>query len=244
MSAIVLVAGAAGGVGEGIVRALLAESDVGLVVASSRSEERLALLRERLGRAGAGDRLVTFAGDAGSPDGAEALAERIAHDVGPLDVAIPSLGGWWEGGPFLDVDAATWERVMHEMLGTHVVFARTFIPVLLRAGGRYLAIGGGAGIRPIRNASIVSIAAAAQIMLTRALAAELDAAERLVIEELVVDGPVRTRESASLARPGWITAEEVGAVTASLALGREPAWERLHRDGPLVIMRPRRRARD
>ena len=242
MGSIVLVSGGAGGVGEGIVRALLAEPDVGLVAVSSRSEQRLALLRERLSRHVATERLVTLLGDAGSPDGAETLAERVAHDLGPLDVAIPSLGGGWAGGPFLRTDAATWESVMREMLETHVVFARTFVPVLMRVGGRYLGIGGGAGLRPVPNASIVSIAAAAQIMLTRALAAEL-ADEGVTIEELVVDGPVRTRDSSPLAHSDWITADEVGAVTASLALGREPSWEPLRRDGPLVVMRPRHAAR-
>ena len=237
-----LVSGGAGGVGEGIARALLAEPDVGLVAVSSRSEERLALLRERLCRHVATERLVTLVGDAGSPDGAETLAERIAHDLGPLDVAIPSLGGWWEGGPFLDVDAATWESVMHDMLDTHVVFARTFVPVLMRVGGRYLGIGGGAGLRPIPNASIVSIAAAAQIMLTRALASEL-AAENVTIQELVVDGPVRTRDTPASEGAEWMTADDVGAVTASLALGREPSWQPLRRDGPLLVMRPRAAAR-
>ena len=187
-----LVAGGAGGVGEGIVRALLAATDV-TVIATSRDVARLELLKSRLGEYADARRLIGIVGNAGDTEGAEAIAGRIRADVGPLDVAIPSLGGWWEGGPLLDADFATWRMVMGEMLDTHFAFARTFVPELeRRSGGWYLAIGGGAAYFPVPNASIVSIAAAGQLMLTRALAAE-NADRGVRINELVVNGPVRTR---------------------------------------------------
>ena len=159
-----------------------------------------------------------------------------------IDVAIPSLGGWWEGA-LIDVDPVTWEAVRTEMLDTHVAFARTFIPELLnRGGGWYLAIGGGAALQPIRNASIVSIAAAAQLMLTRALALEL--ADRDVrITELVVNGPVRTRDSEAIARPNWITADQVGAVVAELVNTGTSTWPAWREEGPLLFMDPLLRSR-
>jgi NAD(P)-dependent dehydrogenase (short-subunit alcohol dehydrogenase family) len=236
----VLVAGAAGGVGEGIVRALLARVPDVRVIATSRDPARLALLRERVGDDA---RLAAIVGNAGDPDAAVSLAQQIRGDYGGLEIAIPSLGGWWEGGPFLGVDAATWDRVMTEMLTTHVVFARVFIPELLRVpGGRYLGIGGGAALRPIRNASIVSIAAAAQLMMTRTLALELRK-EPVRIEELVVDGPVRTRDSEPIAEEHWITADQIGEVVASLVRDERPAWPRMRHEGALIVMEPPRRAK-
>ncbi len=233
----VLVAGGAGGVGEGIVRALLAEPDLRVVV-TSRREERLAQLRDHVGAAADPHRLIGIAGNAGESRGAETIAERIRDEVGILHVAIPSLGGWWQGGPLLDVDPVTWEAVRTEMLDTHVAFARAFIPELLRApGGMYLGIGGGAAFFPVPNASIVSIAAAAQLMLTRALANEL--ADRDVrVLELVVNGPVRTSEWESIAKPDWITADDVGAVAADLLQGRATGWPLQRRHGALLVMNP------
>jgi 3-oxoacyl-[acyl-carrier protein] reductase len=232
----VLVAGAAGGVGEGIVRALLARVPEVRVIATSRDPARSALLRSRV--AADGERLVTITGNAGDPSGARALAQQIGREYGQLAIAIPSLGGWWEGGPFLGVDAETWDRVVTEMLTTHVVFARVFVPELLRApAGRYLGIGGGAAFRPIRNSSIVSIAAAAQLMMTRVLATELRD-EPVRIEELVVDGPVRTRDSEPIAEADWITADQIGEVVASLVRDEQPAWPAIRRKGPLIIMDP------
>ncbi len=238
----VLVAGAAGGVGEGIVRALLAVDDL-RVVATSRDPRRLAQLEQRVGgvaRPGPAGPLVTIAGDAGDAAGAAAIAERVRAEFGPLAVAIASLGaGWWDGPPLLETDPADWDAVMREMLTTHFVFARTFVPELLRVpGSLYLGIGGGAAFHPMRGASIVSVAAAGQLMMTRALAAELAGAD-VRIAELAVNGPVHTRESASFADPAWITADDVGAVVAELVRDGRSAWPGLRVEGPVIVMDPR-----
>jgi NAD(P)-dependent dehydrogenase (short-subunit alcohol dehydrogenase family) len=234
----VLVAGAAGGVGEGIVRQLLLRCPEVLVVGTSRSEPRLAALRERLGRVDLA-RFVPLVAHPGTRAGARALDERIAREIGPLDVAIASLGGWWEGA-LLEVDDDGWDAVMHEMLGTHAAFAHAFVPRLAaRPGGLYLAIGGGAALVPILGSSLVSIAGAAQTMLTRALAAEV--ADRDVrIVELIANGPVRTYETPSdAATAGWLTADDVGAVVADLVAGRSPCWPNLRQRGPVITMDPR-----
>jgi NAD(P)-dependent dehydrogenase (short-subunit alcohol dehydrogenase family) len=233
----VLVAGGAGGVGEGIVRALLALGDVRVIV-TSRRKERLEQLREHVGELADPQRLIGIAGNAGEPHAAKTIAERIHAEFGRLDVAISSLGGWWQGGPLLDVDPATWEAVRTEMLDTHVAFARAFVPELLRqSGGLYLGIGGGAALFPVPNASIVSIAAAAQLMLTRALAAEL-ADRDIRVLELVVNGPVRTREWEAVAQPDWITADDVGTVVAELIEDGETRWPVQRRHGAILVMNP------
>ncbi|HTW85786.1 MAG TPA: SDR family oxidoreductase [Candidatus Sulfotelmatobacter sp.] len=231
----VLVAGAAGGVGEGIVRQVLLRCPELVLIATSRSQARLDALRERLGPVDL-TRLRTLVGDVATAQRAEALDAQIAHEFGPLDVAIASLGGWWEGGPFLDVDPPTWDAVMHEMLGTHVHFAQTFVPRLARRpGSMYLGIGGGAAITPVPNAGLVSIAGAAQAMLTRVLAAEMTDVR---IVELIANGPVRTYESPPDAPADWISADDVGAVVAALVAGDTPSWPALRKRGPLVIMDP------
>ncbi len=224
------------------MRALLTSTDCTVIV-TSRDPARLALLESRVAGHADPKRLVSIVGNAGEPVGVNVIAERIRTELGGIDVAIPSLGGWWDGGPLIELDLATWDAVRTEMLDTHVVFARTFVPELLRrAGGRYLGIGGGAALQPIRNASIVSIAAAAQLMLTRSLALEL-AGRDVRINELVVNGPVRTRESAVVAQRSWITADEVGGVVAELVNTGTSAWPACRTDGPLLIMDPVQRSR-
>jgi NAD(P)-dependent dehydrogenase (short-subunit alcohol dehydrogenase family) len=232
----ILVAGGTGGVGEAIVRSLL---DAGhRIIVPSRSATRLERLRNDVAPDRArSDRLITFTGEIGTIDGAHAIRDRIARDVGRLDTLIPSLGGWWEGG-LLDATPAVWDVVMNEMVRTHYVFAHVFVPVIRAQpeGGRYIGIGGGAAYHPIHNSSLVSIAGAAQLMLTRALRKEIPESTVDVLE-LVVDGPVRTRDSAHLATPDWIAAAEVGRIVAELvAIGRteDPSTRTA---GPIVRMR-------
>jgi NAD(P)-dependent dehydrogenase (short-subunit alcohol dehydrogenase family) len=235
----ILVAGGTGGVGEGIVRALL---DAGhRVIVPSRSAERLERLRRDVG---GGTALITFTGEIGSIDGARTIRDRIASEIGRLDVLIPSLGGWWEGG-LLDATPAVWDAVMDEMLRTHYVFAHIFMPVIRAqtGGGRYIGIGGGAAYHPIHNSSLVSIAAAAQLMLTRALRREIDD-PAVDILELVVDGPVRTRDSESIAGADWITAVDVGRVVAELVAYGKTNDPATHTSGPILRMRPHVRTGD
>lgn len=237
----ILVAGGTGGVGEAIVRALLGAGH--RVIVPSRSPERLERLRRDAERAPDHDpaALVTLTGEIGTIDGAHAVRRRLAEEFGRLDVLIPSLGGWWEGG-LLDATPAVWDTVMDEMVRTHYVFAHVFMPVLLAqpGGGRYIGIGGGAAYHPVHRSSLVSIAAAAQLMLTRALRLEIvDPAVDVI--ELVVDGPVRTRDSESIAGPDWILADEVGALVVELSAHGRTSDPATHTSGPIVRMRPRAR---
>jgi 3-oxoacyl-[acyl-carrier protein] reductase len=233
----VLVAGGAGGVGEGIVRSLLANGH--RVVVPSRSAVKLERLRRDVAARGLpGGNLVTFEAHVGAVEGAFAVRERVARELGRLDALVPSLGGWWEGS-LIEVTPDVWDAVMNEMLRTHYVFAHVFLPALRMqaGGGRYVAIGGGAAYHPIRGSSLVSIAAAAQAMFTRALHRE-NTDPDVEILELVVDGPVRTRDSEAIAAPGWITADEVGAVVAELVAGGRTSDPATTAAGPLLRMRP------
>jgi NAD(P)-dependent dehydrogenase (short-subunit alcohol dehydrogenase family) len=233
----VLVAGGAGGVGEGIVRHLLRAGH--FVVVPSRSQAKLDLIRERLALDvplgdGTIERLTTLVARVGEPDGAEALCAQLER-AGGVDVAIASIGGWWEG-PLLEMAAAQWDAVMDEMLRAHFIFARTFVPMLQRRGsGRYIGIGGGAAYFPIPFAAPVSIAGAAQLMLTRALRAEVtDPA--IDILELVIDGPVRTRNSEG-ATPGWIELDEIGPIVVELVETGVTHDLRAETEGSIVTMR-------
>ncbi|HZO93496.1 MAG TPA: SDR family oxidoreductase [Candidatus Baltobacteraceae bacterium] len=227
-----VVAGAAGGVGEEIVRALLARVHDARVLAISRHPARLERLAARLDGLDLG-RFIPIVADVSDMRGAHAALALVEAAGGGVDVAIPSLGGWWEG-KLLDVDEATYDRVMTEMFRAHFHFARAFVPAMLhRPGALYLGIGGGAALYPVPDAGLVSIAGAAQLMLTRVLAAETkDAA--VTVRELVVNGPVSTRDVPG--PPDWITANEIGEVVADIVMHGETSWPKQRERGPLLLM--------
>ncbi len=208
----VLVAGATGLVGEAIVRALAASLAVGTVAVVSRSERRLDELRARLGDVLAA-RTVPFRADAGDPGDALRLVGAVIERCGQIDVAVASLGaGLPDGRRLLEVDAASYVALMQEMLGSHVAFARAVLP-RLAPGGCYLGIGGGAAFAPMPGGGVISMAAAAQVMMTRVLAAER-ARPDVSVRELVVDA--RVRAPGERQARGSLEAAEVAAVVEEL----------------------------
>jgi 3-oxoacyl-[acyl-carrier protein] reductase len=233
----VLVAGAAGGIGESVVRSLLA-SDETAVFGTSRSAQRLAELSVRIGPEQR-SRFTSIVGDAGDFEGASKIAQRI-EVLGGIDAAVAILGrGWWSGGPLLDAAPGVWTSILDEMLTGHFALARALIPMLSsRSGSLYLSIGGGAAFAPMRDAGLVSIAAAGQLMLTRVLARERGPAPPRILE-LVIDGPVNTRESRQIAEPTWIRDDDVGRVVTELVLHGATNWSPSRTDGPLIAMQGR-----
>lgn len=205
----VLIAGGAGEVGEGLVRAFLAEGAT--VIVPSRSRDKLDALRERLDDT---DRLITRIADVSDASGAADLRDWIADTVGPLDAVVASLGGWWQGAPLTEVPLDTWHRLIDMGLTAHFVLAKTFVPVLRgRSGASYTLINGAGGLHPVPGSGPISVSAAAQLMLKDVLAAEN---ETVRINTLLLATPVITRS-----RPDgpddWLTADDAGAYAAHLA---------------------------
>ena len=98
---IAVVVGGAGNVGEGIVRALLAEGAE--VVVPSRSADRLTKLTHYVETV-QGGQLHTVLTDVSVPDQANRLRDDVLSQFGRLDMVVASLGGgWWQGTPLLTV---------------------------------------------------------------------------------------------------------------------------------------------
>lgn len=207
---VAVVAGGAGAVGEGIVRAYL--SSGATVVVPSRASERLDALRERVEDT---KRLITLEGDVGSPAGALDVRERAVAEAGSLDSVVASVGGWWQGPHLVDVDPDTWARVLNDDLTTHYTLARAFLPVLRdRPGASYAMIVGDAADHPVKGASLVTVASAGVLGMFRSLVHEhKGAAVRINVLYL---GPLVTRDRPE-GRSDWLTADEVGTYVSHLA---------------------------
>lgn len=212
---IILVAGGAGAVGEGITRQFISAGAT--VVVPSRSLEKGDQLRDLVGNPPA-EQLVTLTGSIGDESGADELRRQIVDRYGRLDHAVASLGGWWQGKPLIKIDLERWQQVLHNNLTTHFIMARAFVP-LLAPPGSYTLISGDAGINPVPNAGPVSTAAAALIMLGKVLAAE-NGPGGVRVNNLVLGTPIITRARPN-GKPEWLTADEVGRYCVALASGSE-----------------------
>lgn len=208
-----LIAGGAGGVGEGLVTAALLAG--ARVIVPSRSADRLDALRDGVPPEQR-DRLVTFVAEIGSEAGAEQLSAWFAEAGEMLDGVVASLGGWWQGLPLVAVPPDLWHRLLADLLHAHYHLARATIPLLLaRRSASYLFVNGFASETPVPGAGPVAIAAAAQLMLARTLMAE-HADGPLRINSMIL-GPIVTRHRRGRIDPSWLSATDVGTAAAWLA---------------------------
>ncbi|HEY0511377.1 MAG TPA: SDR family oxidoreductase [Thermoanaerobaculia bacterium] len=214
----VVIAGGAGGVGEGVVRALLKRG--ARVLATSRSEEKLRGLETYCKDIATGE-LLTVAGDLGDEESARALQSEIYARFRELDVAVASLGGWWQGKPLTSVDMATWERILRENLTSHFLALKMLVPLLHPKTGSYVQINGFSAEQPYPMAGPVAMAGAAQKSLALTLAEELKPTGIRVYELIL--GPIRTRQRQGRGhgQPDWYTPEEIGDHISGLVTRRD-----------------------
>lgn len=212
----VVVLGGTGAVAEGIVRAWL---DAGAeVVVPSRSEQSAARLESSFASHSGRERLHAEVGDYTSFTGAEEMATRIDGAHGPVSDVIASIGGWWQRGPLWSVSAEDWQRYFVDLTTAHVANVRAWVPRLPDSGSYHLILGGSAE-RPVPGASIINMEQAGLLMMQRVLAAEVGEQRRVFAEVL---GPVVTRQR-DWVDPDWVSQDEVGLVTVSIAVDRSQA---------------------
>jgi NAD(P)-dependent dehydrogenase (short-subunit alcohol dehydrogenase family) len=211
----VVVAGGTGNVGSFIVRGLLHAG--ARVVVPSRSESKLNGFKEYLDQFEHLDkeRLHTFIGNIGDEKESKRLLETITESVGTPDAAISMLGRFIQAPSLLEAPTGDLNIVLDNYLMANYVVARTFLPVFLSGGGTFVFINGPLAIKPWEGSGLVSTATAAQQMLFRSLAAELEDTPARVAE-LMTYAYIRNRQT----QPGsTVTGEAVGALASWMVSG-------------------------
>ncbi|WP_375481637.1 SDR family oxidoreductase [uncultured Jatrophihabitans sp.] len=204
----VVVPGGTGGVGEGVVRQLLATGAEVLV--PTRSAGRSAELRNALGPV-EDDRLHLFEHDYTTFAGAVELAGEIERRLGQVDSVVAPIGGWWAGGPLAEMSETDWAEAFIGLATAHAAVLRAFLP-RLGAGGAYILVVGDSALQPVPGSGLVSMEQAAILMMQRVVAAEY-AEQRRVFAFLL--GQVATRAG----NDGQITADQVGTVATAALQG-------------------------
>ncbi len=146
---VALVAGGAGTVGSGIVKALL-QQGIKKVIVPSRSETALKNLLEYCSsESKVSERLALVNADISKQDEREfnkilsvLQEEQILH----LDVLVSCMGSWWQKGVPTSQPYSELLNCFHDLCGSHFIFLRKFLPMIKeRQGTSYTIITGGAG---------------------------------------------------------------------------------------------------
>lgn len=212
----VLVIGGAGGVGEGVTRAMLRAGAT--VIATARTESKLEDLAARTADAN----LNTHTLDLTGHDPAQTVA-AIVERHGRLDGIVISTADWSRGGGkrIIDLTDAEWEAVIEQNQTSLFRAYRLLIPALAPSGA-IIHINGFSAEIPYPPHGVGALTAAAGKSMTRTVAEELRG-EGLRVYELIL-GVIRTRprQLAGIDNEGWIPAADVGTHTAELVAGNSP----------------------
>lgn len=209
---VILIVGATGDVGRGIVGAALASGQ--RVIASSRSNEKLKALAEQHNS----DALACVRGDISSEDGAAILWADASKPFGAIDNVIVSVNAPNKIQVLTEWSADELSSMLSSNLLVHFIAAKVFQP-LLPETGLLLGIGGGTADFIIPKMAYVSMVQAAQRMLYKGLAREHQGGA--TIQELMVVSMVAGESNRDRAKPEWVTDHDVGRHVCAILDDRE-----------------------
>lgn len=186
---VVVITGAAGGVGAALVERFLANGDT--VIATDLSDKALEQLREGFS---SDAELITAAADISTEAGCEGLANLAREQAGRVDVLV-NCAGWFPITPFEEIDPQEWQRVLDINLTGSYLTTRTLLPLMKERGwGRIINFGSGSVFDGTRFQVHYVAAKAGIVGFTRSLAREVGdygITANVIAPGLTVTEPVR-----------------------------------------------------
>ncbi len=165
---IVLLTGAAGGIGQALTRRFLDEGAT--VLASDLNGEALEKLR---GLDTNGSRLQTVAADVSSEAGAAKIAKTARDLYGRLDILVNGAG-FFPAMRFEEMTFADWRKIIGINLDSMFLVSHAALPLLKEGGwGRIINIGSNSVFQGTANFTHYVAAKAGVIGFTRSLAKEV-----------------------------------------------------------------------
>ncbi len=218
---VAVVAGGTGSVGEGIVRSFLREgAEVVVPCRSEQKRERLASYVQDV----AENRLHLYPAIVSDEESVRDFRTAVIDNFPRVDLAVASLGGWYYGHSLHRMTFEDWNRVMHDHLTTHFLFLRAFVSLFhdhQNQSGTYIMINGGESKIPAPDSGVVSIAAAAQKMMSKVLAEE-SSGTSIRSYSISIMNPVKTRSRGGNYLDEWVSAEQLGRYLAELQARKVP----------------------
>ena len=165
---VVVITGAAGGMGEVLVDRFLANGDT--VVATDTKDETLAKLHEKHG---VDAKLVTVAADITKEDGCARVADAARNKAGRVDVLV-NCAGYFPFVTFENMTPDQWRQTIDINLTGNFLMTHAMLPLMKSRGwGRIINYGSGSVFNGVEGQSHYVAATAGIIGLTRSLAREL-----------------------------------------------------------------------
>jgi NAD(P)-dependent dehydrogenase (short-subunit alcohol dehydrogenase family) len=205
---VVLVTGASKGIGKAIATRC-AEAGAKVLISSRKQEQLEAAAAEMPGD------VAVFAANAGEPDQAGACVAHCVERFGGIDVLVNNAAANPYYGPLMGIDVGAAEKTVKVNQTGYLVWAQEAVKAGMRPGGSILNIASIGGVSVEVNLSWYNVTKAAEIHLTRQLAAELAPNIRV---NAILPGIIRTDFSRQL----WESNEELVAQHTPMGRVGEP----------------------
>jgi NAD(P)-dependent dehydrogenase (short-subunit alcohol dehydrogenase family) len=205
---VVLVTGASKGIGKAIA-GRCAEAGAKVLISSRKQDQLEAAAAELPGE------VAVFAANAGEPDQAAACVAHCVERFGGIDVLVNNAAANPYYGPLMGIDVGAAEKTVKVNQTGYLVWAQEAVKAGMRPGGSILNIASIGGVSVEVNLSWYNVTKAAEIHLTRQLAAELAPNIRV---NAILPGIIRTDFSRQL----WESNEELVAKHTPMGRVGEP----------------------
>jgi len=167
---VIVVTGAAGNLGQAVVKAFL--NSGGIVCGVDHRKGRLA---DAVNPSQMPGRLFIFEEmDVTHHDSVTALARRIGDEVGRVAVLVNTVGGFTMGEAVHELKAETWQKMMDLNVKSFLNTSSAFVPGMITGGGgKVVSIGAKASLQGGAKTGAYAAAKSAVLRLTESMAAEL-----------------------------------------------------------------------
>jgi len=210
---VAIVAGGTGALGQSVVSRFLAAGATVCIPYAVPAE------LDALGaRIGPGARIQAASVDVTDEAAFAAFVKSVLDAQGRIDVLVNGVGGF-AGGDLASTPLAEWQRMMTLNLTPAVIGSRAVLPAMTAAGyGRIVNIASRAVVPPMGGFIGYTVAKAAVITLTQALAREV--ARGITVNAVLpstMDTPGNRRAMPDADRSGWVSTDAVADVITYLA---------------------------